>query len=128
MLIKIRLVGSELINDKYQLWLSGYNSPINLSEMIINPNRFSNVIKLRGEFRKAQGSGKLSLVIFAQDKSNKQYVVCKIEPGFDGGRPEVSQTKGVIYYFQEGRQLHKPTVWDLIEDAWSNYNREVHKD
>lgn len=127
-LLKTRLIGDEIANDKYQLWLSGYNSPINLSDMVNNLDRFSNVTKLWGEFKKAQGSGKISLVIYAQNESNKLYVICKIEPAFDGGRPQVSQTKGVIYYFQEGRQLHKPTVWELIEDAWENYQRDVYKD
>jgi hypothetical protein len=32
---------------------------------------------------------------------SKRYCLTKIEPAFDGANPAVSQTKGVIYYFQQ---------------------------
>lgn len=78
---------------------------------------FSEIVKIWGEFRKASSKGIDSLVIKVKDKLGQEYVACKIQPALDGGEENVSQTKGIIYYFQEGRQLGLPTVWDLIENT-----------
>jgi hypothetical protein len=53
----------------------------------------------------------------------RRYLVTKIEPSFDGARPNVSQTKGVIYYFQEGSRYKEPgerSVWNLLADLSAN--------
>jgi len=117
-LIINRLVGSIGYSGLYELWLSGYKGPMNLSRLMSSENGFQHIKRVWGEFRKAYNSEKLSLVIYTEHDSGKKYVVCKIEPSFDGWRATVSQTKGIIYYFQEGSQLHLPTVWDLLDDLW----------
>jgi hypothetical protein len=68
--------------------------------------------------RKLSQSGKPSWFVHAL-VSNRRYLVTKIEPSFDGARPNVSQTKGVIYYFQEGSRYKEPgerSVWNLLAD------------
>jgi hypothetical protein len=68
--------------------------------------------------RKLSQSGKPSWFVRAL-VSNRRYLVTKIEPSFDGARPNVSQTKGVIYYFQEGSRYKGPgerSVWNLLAD------------
>ena len=47
-----------------------------------------------------QTNKKTSLILNISD-SIDTYSITKIEPAFDGQRIEVSQTKGVIYYFQQ---------------------------
>lgn len=47
-----------------------------------------------------QTEKKTSLILNIADQG-ETYSITKIEPAFDGQRVEVSQTKGVIYYFQQ---------------------------
>ena len=112
-LIKKRLIG-ELRTQHYQMWLSGITKPVNIGELLNNDLALNKIKSLRTRMRLADGRGKYSLVVNATLDDGAEYVICKIEPGFDGGENHVSQTKGIIYYFQEGRSLHMPTVWELI--------------
>lgn len=43
---------------------------------------------------------KSSIIIWLQINGVK-YCITKVEPSFDGGSPKASQTKGIIYYFQQ---------------------------
>lgn len=118
-LLTIRLLGKFLPRSDANLlgaemWLSGQTKVIPLSRILENRTLLSNVVSLEGGMRKSS-SGKASLIIQATTADGKQYVVSKIEPSFDGWKSTVSQTKGIIFYFQEGRQLGLPTVWDLLE-------------
>lgn len=45
-------------------------------------------------------ANKFSLII-GLNMNNKEYFLTKIEPAFDGAGKGVSQTKGIIYYFQQ---------------------------
>jgi len=45
-------------------------------------------------------SAKTSLIIWIEIRK-KRYCLTKIEPSFDGGNLAVSQTKGIIFYFQQ---------------------------
>lgn len=68
--------------------------------------------------RQLSPSGKPSWLVHAV-VGNRRYLITKIEPSFDGARPNVSQTKGVIYYFQEGSRYKEPgerSVWNLLAD------------
>lgn len=113
-----RLVGDWHSAGNYEMWISGMKEPVNLSKVLQDQRRFPAVSELSCRARPST-NGKVSLVIYAVTVSGGQYVVCKIEPSFDGGEAQVSQTKGIVYYFQEGRQLDLPTVWDLIEFLWT---------
>ena len=57
---------------------------------------------------------KFSLIVSLEINSI-EYGITKIEPAFDGARVNVSQTKGIIYYFQQfpNKGLH---VWQLLKD------------
>ncbi len=118
-LLRHRLAGGTGYPGMYELWLSSYNGPVNLTAMFNREEGFPGINRLWGEFREATSGGIDSLVIRARNTRGKEYVVCKIQPSFDGWQQDVSQTKGIIYYFQEGRQLGMPTVWDLLEDTSS---------
>lgn len=72
--------------------------------------------------RQLSKSGKPSWFLRAM-VGNRRYLITKIEPSFDGARPNVSQTKGVIYYFQEGSGYTEPgerSVWNLLADLSEN--------
>jgi hypothetical protein len=83
-------------------------------------NNLSAISGLKAEWsRRASGMGKDSWLIYVT-LSKKRYLVTKIEPSFDGHEANVSQTKGVIYYFQEGsgaRTAAEGSVWDLLSDV-----------
>ncbi|NQW28565.1 MAG: hypothetical protein HQ474_11690 [Flammeovirgaceae bacterium] len=53
---------------------------------------------------------------------DKKYWITKIEPSFDGSRKNVSQTKGIIYYFQEFsdnvNQSYKSLLIDVSENKF----------
>lgn len=80
--------------------------------------------ELIGKFFKSEGykiiceeyntSNKFSLIVSLEINSIK-YGITKIEPAFDGARVNVSQTKGIIYYFQQfpSKELH---IWQLLKD------------
>lgn len=57
---------------------------------------------------------KFSLIINIQVNS-VIYGVTKIEPAFDGSRDNVSQTKGIIFYFQQYSDSGKH-IWDFLKD------------
>jgi len=103
--------------------LCGTESPQERNYLWIEPNlislkRFIESIKddegLIIEANKYQTAKKTSLIINAQ-KDGIGYSVMKIEPSFDGAKASVSQTKGIIFYFQE---YHHPetnqSIWNLI--------------
>jgi hypothetical protein len=100
-----------------QSWITSKTGPYRLDETI---NNLSAISGLRAEWsRRASGMGKDSWLIYVT-LSKKRYLVTKIEPSFDGHEANVSQTKGVIYYFQEGsgaRTAAEGSVWDLLSDV-----------
>lgn len=57
---------------------------------------------------------KFSLIVQIEI-NNKIYGITKIEPAFDGAKSNVSQTKGIIFYFQQypAKGLH---IWQLLKD------------
>ena len=114
-LLTHRLIGG--MTEGHEEWMTSLSGPFRLDRAI------EAVSKDRGMeinwARRPSRSGKDSWVITAAC-NGRQYVICKIEPSFDGARPEVSQTKGVIYYFQEGSQVRGPSdgsVWDLLAES-----------
>lgn len=56
---------------------------------------------------------KYSLIIEMKTKIG-DYYLCKIEPAFDGARKGVSQTKGIIYYFQQ-YSTGDNHIWNLFK-------------
>lgn len=66
------------------------------------------------DFYNHKTDNKTSIVITLTYKS-KTYGITKIEPSFDGANKKVSQTKGIIYYFQQF-QVNGNTIWDLLKD------------
>ena len=68
--------------------------------------------------RRSSRTGKPSWFVYAVVSSNR-YLITKIEPSFEGKRRGVSQTKGIIYHFQEGSRNRAPgegSVWTLLAD------------
>jgi len=47
--------------------------------------------------------------------NNSVYGITKIEPAFDGKNSNVSQTKGIIFYFQE-HSVESKNIWRLLND------------
>ncbi len=114
-LLSSRLIGG--ITEGHEEWMTSLSGPFRLDRAIeaVSQNEAIEVSWARRPSR----SGKDSWVISAAFAGRK-YVICKIEPSFDGARPGVSQTKGVIYYFQEGSQVRGPSdgsVWDLLSES-----------
>ena len=114
-LLSHRLIGG--MTEGHEEWITSAHGPFRLELAI---QKLSETATLKATWsRRPSKSGKDSWVITAS-VGNRRYVICKIEPSFDGAKPEVSQTKGVIYYFQEGSALRAPTdgsVWDLLSDV-----------
>ena len=114
-ILRHRLLGSA--TGAGQMWITSKAGPYRLDEAI---NNLSAISGLRAEWtRRASGKGKDSWLIYAT-LFKKRYLVSKIEPSFDGWEADVSQTKGVIYYFQEGsgaRAAAEGSVWDLLSDV-----------
>ena len=114
-LLSHRLIGG--MTEGHEEWMTSLTGPFRLDRAIeaVSQNGAIEVSWARRPSR----SGKDSWVISAEF-NGRSYVICKIEPSFDGARPEVSQTKGVIYYFQEGSQVRGPSdgsVWDLLAES-----------
>jgi RNAse (barnase) inhibitor barstar len=65
--------------------------------------------------------GNSSLVISINYKGRK-YNLTKIQFSFEGGKPEVSQTKGIIFHAQEYKVKNEYSLWDLIEDISKNFS------
>jgi hypothetical protein len=57
---------------------------------------------------------KFSLIIFLKFADVK-YGITKIEPSFDGAKKNVSQTKGIIYYFQQYPN-NTNHIWQLLKN------------
>jgi hypothetical protein len=114
-ILRHRLLGSA--TGAGQMWITSKAGPYRLDEAI---NNLSAISGLRAEWtRRASGKGKDSWLIHVT-LFKKRYLVSKIEPSFDGDAAHVSQTKGVIYYFQEGsgaRAAAEGSVWDLLSDV-----------
>jgi hypothetical protein len=106
--LKIVLTGSEVLNEVTYILING------------------NLIKLKHIFE-ALSRSQFELIISSYTTKNKKsliievkiadviYGVTKIEPSFDGAKANVSQTKGIIYYFQEYTSGSGKCVWDLIK-------------
>jgi hypothetical protein len=106
--LKIVLTGSEVLNEVAYILING------------------NLIKLKQIFETLRRS-EFELIISSYTTKNKKsliieikiddviYGVTKIEPSFDGAKANVSQTKGIIYYFQEYTSVSGKCVWDLIK-------------
>ena len=60
---------------------------------------------------------KFSLIVWVI-LNGQRYGLTKIEPSFEGAKPEVSQTKGVIYHFQ---QHPEPQVLSSVVNEDKNY-------
>ena len=114
-ILRHRLLGNA--TGAGQMWITSKAGPYRLDEAI---NNLSAISGLRAEWtRRASGKGKDSWLIYVT-LFKKRYLASKIEPSFDGGEADVSQTKGVIYYFQEGsraRAAAEGSVWDLLSDV-----------
>ena len=119
-LMLTRLIGDAPLQRNCEMWLSGIVEPVNLSELLLDESRLKAVERIHTDIRASAGGKKTSLVVYVTAKNDTRYVACKVEPSFDGGRSNVSQTKGIIYYFQEGRQLGLPTIWNLIQTLWTD--------
>ena len=65
--------------------------------------------------------GKKSLLVSIKIK-NQIYGLTKIEPSFDGWRDVVSQTKGIIFYFQEYSENKK--LRNNFKETISRYSLE----
>lgn len=103
------------------LTLFGIESPppyfgIMMDDKIINSDQIYNFFteNLKSiEIKDFYTQNKYSLIIEMKTKIG-DYYLCKIEPAFDGAKMGVSQTKGVIYYFQQ-----YPTkgnhIWSLLK-------------
>ena len=114
-LLSHRLIGG--MTQGHEEWMTSLSGPFRLDKAIAKVSQNS-AIEIRWA-RRPSRSGKDSWVIWAA-LDGKRYVICKIEPSFDGAKPEVSQTKGIIYYFQEGSQVRGPSdgsVWDLLAES-----------
>jgi len=114
-LLDHRLIGG--MTEGHEEWMTSLSGPFRLDKAIHNLSQSGSIAV--NWARRPSRSGKDSWVVSAVYKG-KQFIICKIEPSFDGARPEVSQTKGVIYYFQEGSQLRGPSVgsvWDLLSES-----------
>jgi hypothetical protein len=66
-------------------------------------------------FEEYNPRGKSSMIIRVAIK-NQIYCLTKIEPSFEGKSPSVSQTKGIIYHFQQ-YQDHDNNWKKLILDV-----------
>lgn len=114
-ILRHRLLGSS--SGPGEVWITSKSGPFRLDQAIKN---LSERRDLTAEWtRRPSTKAKDSWLIYAT-LSKKRYLICKIEPSFDGARAKVSQTKGVIYYFQEGagvRALAEGSVWDLLSDV-----------
>ena len=84
-LIPSRKIINFLTRKEYNIICENYNSK----------NKYSLIIKL-----------------IVDDKT---YCITKIEPSFDGSKTNVSQTKGIIYYFQE-YPINGDNIWKLLKD------------
>lgn len=114
-LLSHRLIGG--MTEGHEEWMTSLTGPFRLDRAIeaVSQNGAIEVSWARRPSR----SGKDSWIICAEF-NGRRYVICKIEPSFDGAKPEVSQTKGIIYYFQEGSQVRGPSdgsVWDLLAES-----------
>jgi hypothetical protein len=68
--------------------------------------------------RRNSRAGKPSWFVYASVAGHR-YLITKIEPSFEGKLRGISQTKGIIYHFQEGAQNRAPgegSVWTLLSD------------
>jgi len=119
-LILKRLIGEQFSKSHINYYMTGFNKIINVSKFFDNTSWVNDISETFGEFRPSS-NGKLSLVLYCF-VGEKKYVLTKIEPSFDGYQPDVSQTKGIVYYFQEGKVIGIPTIWNLINDLYEkNY-------
>jgi hypothetical protein len=113
-LLSHRLIGG--MTQGHEEWITSARGPFRLEIAI---QRLAQMDTLSATWlRRPSRSGKDSWVI-TSTVNGKRYTICKIEPSFDGSKPNVSQTKGVIYYFQEGSSVRAPgegSVWDLLSD------------
>ena len=113
-LLSHRLIGG--MTEGHEEWITSTNGPFRLELAI---QKLADTGTLRAAWsRQPSKNGKDSWVINASI-GDRDYVICKIEPSFDGAEANVSQTKGVIYYFQEGSSVRKPadgSVWDLLSE------------
>jgi hypothetical protein len=114
-ILRHRLLGRS--SGPGEVWITSKSGPFRLDEAI---KKLSERRGLTAEWtRRPSTKAKDSWLIYVT-LSKKRYLVCKIEPSFDGARAKVSQTKGVIYYFQEGagaRTSAEGSVWDLLSDV-----------
>ena len=113
--LRHRLMGKS--NGDAEQWITSKAGPFRLDSAIQQLSTSKDV--LVDWRRRASSPGKESWIISAT-RGKRIYLICKIEPSFDGGRANVSQTKGVIYYFQEGsgvRAASQGSVWDLLADV-----------
>ena len=105
-LLKIMLSGSEEKNKNFYIW--------------IEPNlcNIDNLIKIISQkdsqietfFHETKNKKSLVITIVYNDK---KYGITKIEPSFEGWKEDVSQTKGIIYHFQQYNSTNG-SIWDLI--------------
>jgi hypothetical protein len=109
-----RLIDGE--TDGHDEWIVSQQGAFRLDAAIAYLAQMTNV-KVDWE-RRNSPRGKPSWFVYASISGGK-YLITKIEPSFDGARRGVSQTKGIIYYFQEGARHRAPSegsVWTLLSD------------
>lgn len=106
--ILITLFGRIEVPEYYNLLI---NDKLILSSEII---KFINnsLYKITCEHYKT--SKKFSLIVYL-NFGNIKYGITKIEPAFDGANEKVSQTKGIIYYFQQ-YPINGNNIWELLKN------------
>lgn len=87
------------------------NDKLILSDKIINFFYLGNY-SIKIEHYKTEKKFSLLIHLLINDTN---YGITKIEPAFDGARENVSQTKGIIYYFQQFPN-NGNHIWKLLKD------------
>ena len=112
-LLNIMLSGSEKKNKNFYIWIEPNLCNIdNLIKTILQKD-----CQIETFFLETENKKSLVITITYNDK---KYGITKIEPAFDGALDNVSQTKGIIYYFQQypnsnNNSLIDGNIWDLIQ-------------
>ena len=105
-LVKLVLTNSLTISENFYIWLDpNLCSVKNIIEIISDKK-----CQINAEIYKT--ANKQSLVITIE-YNKKEYGITKIEPSFEGARDHISQTKGIIYHFQQCNSTNG-SIWDLI--------------
>ena len=109
-----RLIDGE--TSGHDEWIVSQQGAFRLDSAIVYLAQMTNV-QVDWERRNSR-TGKPSWFVYASVAGHR-YLITKIEPSFEGKLRGISQTKGIIYHFQEGAQNRAPgegSVWTLLSD------------